>query len=319
MIVKKIAFLTSGGDVPGMNALLYALTKSCIQNDTVPFGIFDGFQGFIEGRGMHLDLSYAEEMNNRGGTFIGSARSDSFRTIEGRLKAAAFVQNEKIEGLVVIGGDGTFRGALDFSKETNLPILAIPATIDNDISGTDYTLGFDTALNTICTSIDKIRDTANSHHRVFLIEVMGRSSGNLAYHAALATGAFAYLIPEEQTDLSKLINTIQKSRGNKSKIVIVAEGDDAGSSLDILKKLQPYLESIELRHTVLGHLQRGGAPSYKDRWVASQMGVMAVEFLLQGETNLMLSWSDEILASCRFDKSLDLHQKGKIFINEKYF
>jgi 6-phosphofructokinase 1 len=309
--VKKIAFLTSGGDVPGMNALLYTLAKTCVESNTVPFGIFDGFQGLLEGRGMNLELSYAEEMNNRGGTFLGSARSDSFRTREGRLKAAVFVENQKIEGLVVIGGDGTFRGALDFSKETNLPIVAIPATIDNDISGTDYALGFDTALNTICASIDKIRDTANSHHRVFLIEVMGRSSGNLAYHAALANGAFAYLIPEEQTDLSELVKAIKNSSGNKSKIIIVAEGDDAGNSLHILKRIQPHLKSIELRHTVLGHIQRGGAPSFKDRWLASQMGPTAVDFLIKGETNLMLSERANVITSTRLDNVLEpIEAKG---------
>jgi 6-phosphofructokinase 1 len=317
--VKKIAFLTSGGDVPGMNTLLYSLTKSCIQNDIVPYGILDGYQGLIEGRGVNMELSIAEEMNNRGGTFLGSARSASFQTYEGRMKAASFLRREKIEGLVVIGGDGTFRGALDFLRETKLPILAIPATIDNDISGTDYTLGFDSALNTICACVDKIRDTANSHHRVFLIEVMGRKSGNLAYHAALATGAFAYLIPEEQTDLSRLIQAIRKANSTKSKILIVAEGDDAGSSLDILKKLQPHLNAVEIRHTVLGHLQRGGAPSFKDRWIASQMGTMAIDFLLKGETNLMLNWSDEIIASCRLDRVIKLDSKVKFLDSKEIF
>lgn len=299
--MKKIAFLTSGGDAPGMNTTLYALTLTCHRNDVIPFGILDGFQGFIEGRGQILELELVEELNNRGGTLLGSARSKEFISKQGRDKALNFAKNEKIDALVAIGGDGTFRGALEFYKETKIPFIAIPATIDNDIIRTDYAIGFDTALNTICTCVDKIRDTAASHHRVFFIEVMGRNSGNLAFSAAEANGAFAYLVPEEITDLEKLVEEIKVSGHIKSKIIIVAEGDEAGSSYDILRQIKPKLKEFELRHTVLGHLQRGGAPSFKDRWVASQMGCMAIDFLLKGQSCIMLSCRNEIISSIVMD------------------
>ncbi len=295
--MKKIAFLTSGGDAPGMNATLYALTLKCLKNNVIPFGILDGFQGFIEGKGQILKLELVEELNNRGGTLLGSARSKEFILKQGRDKALNFAQNEKIDALVAIGGDGTFRGAMEFYKETKIPFIAIPATIDNDIIGTDYAIGFDTALNTICTCVDNIRDTAASHHRVFFIEVMGRNSGNLAFSAAEANGAFAYLVPEEITYLEKLVEEIKVSGHVKSKIIIVAEGDEAGSSLDILKYMEPKLKDFELRHTVLGHIQRGGAPSFKDRWVAAQMGSLAIDFLLKNETSIMLSCRNEIISS----------------------
>ncbi len=308
--MKKIAFLTSGGDAPGMNATLYALTSTCLRNDVIPFGILDGFQGFIEGRGQILKFELVEDMNNRGGTILGSARSNEFISKQGRDKALNFVQNEKIDALVVIGGDGTFRGALDFYKETKIPFIAIPATIDNDIIGTDYAIGFDTALNTICASVDKIRDTAASHHRVFFIEVMGRNSGNLAFSAAEANGAFACLVPEEKTDLEKLVEQIKVSGHVKSKIILVAEGDEAGSSYDILKQIEPKLRGFELRHTVLGHVQRGGAPSFKDRWVASQMGIMAIDLLIHGETNIMLSCKNEIISTIDMSQSFNSAPKN---------
>ncbi len=300
--MKKIAFLTSGGDAPGMNTALFALTLSSHRNGIIPFGILDGFQGLIEGRGNILQQESVEEINNRGGTFLGSARSKDFLTQVGREKAAKFIESEKIDALIVIGGDGTFRGAIDFNKETKIPFIAIPATIDNDISGTDYAIGFDTALNTICYCIDKIRDTAASHHRVFLIEVMGRNSGNLAYGAKEANGAFAYLVPEEKTDLPQLVKEIKAAGHIKSKIIVVAEGEEAGSSLEILKQIEPLLIEFELRHTVLGHLQRGGAPSFKDRWIASQMGELAIELLLKGETNVMIACKNEILTTVALDK-----------------
>jgi 6-phosphofructokinase 1 len=309
--LKKIAFLTSGGDAPGMNTTLYALTLTCIRNNVIPYGITDGFKGFIEGRGQILELNVVEEMNNRGGTILGSARSKEFISKQGRYKALNFAQNEKIDALVVIGGDGTFRGAMEFYKETKIPFIAIPATIDNDIIGTDYAIGFDSALNTICSCVDKIRDTAESHHRVFLIEVMGRNSGNLAVSAAEANGAFACLVPEEKTDLEELVKEIKVSGHVKSKIILVAEGDEAGSSYAILKALEPKLIDFELRHTVLGHLQRGGAPSFKDRWIASQMGALAIDFLLKGETNVMLSYRSEIISNISMTQKLISAPKNK--------
>ena len=234
--MKKIALLTSGGDSPGMNAAIRSIVKTCLHYNIVPFGIYDGYQGMIDGRGKEMVYTDIDNIIQYGGTILGTARCQEFLTPEGRQKAYRFLNKNEIDGLVVIGGDGTFTGANMLSQENNIPIIGLPGTIDNDIYGTDYTIGFDTALNTVIDAVDKIRDTASSHHRVFFIEVMGRDVGLLALHSAIASGADSVLIPEEITNISKLAADIKlHNKGRRSTIIMVAEGDDEGHAIDILK------------------------------------------------------------------------------------
>jgi 6-phosphofructokinase 1 len=294
--MKKIALLTSGGDAPGMNAAVRAIVKTCIHLGITPVGIMDGFQGMVDGRMRQLYYTDVDNIIQLGGTILGSARCESFRTLEGRKIASAHLVKEGINGLIVIGGDGTYAGANQLGREMNLPIIGLPGTIDNDIYGTDFTIGFDTALNTVVEAVDRIRDTATSHHRVFFVEVMGRDAGFLALHAALATGAELALIPEEITDINKLIHDIKHhNKGRRSTIIIVAEGDDAGHSLDILNKVKPHLLEYDLRHSVLGHIQRGGSPTAKDRILATRMGSFAVELLISGKSQVTIGVRGEQL------------------------
>jgi len=294
--MKKIALLTSGGDAPGMNAAVRAIVKTCIHLGITPVGIMDGFQGMVDGRMRQLYYTDVDNIIQLGGTILGSARCESFRTLEGRKIASAHLVKEGINGLIVIGGDGTYAGANQLGREMNLPIIGLPGTIDNDIYGTDFTIGFDTALNTVAEAVDRIRDTATSHHRVFFVEVMGRDAGFLALHAALATGAELALIPEEITDINKLIHDIKHhNKGRRSTIIIVAEGDDAGHSLDILNKVKPHLLEYDLRHSVLGHIQRGGSPTAKDRILATRMGSFAVELLISGKSQVTIGVRGEQL------------------------
>lgn len=288
--MKKIAFLTSGGDAPGMNAAIRSIVQTCLHFNCIPFAIYDGYQGMLEGRGRIMESKDVENCIQLGGTIIGTARCKEFMTLEGRGKAIEFLRKEEIDGLIVIGGDGTFAGAMLLGKEMNIPIIGIPGTIDNDIKGTDYTIGFDTALNTVVASIDKIRDTASSHHRVFLVEVMGKDAGSLAIDSALGSAIETVLIPEEQTDILKLVQKIKSNRENKkATIVIVAEGDDAGNSSIIIEKVKPYLEGVDIKQTILGHIQRGGSPSAFDRILGTSMGNFAVNELIAGNTNKMVS------------------------------
>jgi 6-phosphofructokinase 1 len=287
--MRKIALMTSGGDSPGMNAAIRAIVKSCLNLGVTPFGIYDGYQGMMEGRGKEMGFTDVDNIIQYGGTILGSARSQEFRTIEGRKKAIRFLREKEVDGLIVIGGDGTYAGAKVLGEEMNIPIIGLPGTIDNDIYGTDYTIGFDTALNTVVDAVDKIRDTAGSHHRVFFIEVMGRDSGFIALHSAIAGGAESVLIPEEITDIQKLVRDIkEQNKGRRSSIIIVAEGDDGGDAFEIMNKVKPLLPEYDLRHSVLGHIQRGGSPSALDRINATRMGNYAVELLLKGESHLVV-------------------------------
>ena len=302
--MKKIALLTSGGDAPGMNAAVRAIVKTCIHLGITPVGIMDGFQGMVDGRMRQLYYTDVDNIIQLGGTILGSARCESFRTLEGRKIASAHLVEEGINGLIVIGGDGTYAGANQLGHEMNLPIIGLPGTIDNDIYGTDFTIGFDTALNTVVEAVDRIRDTATSHHRVFFVEVMGRDAGFLALHAALATGAELALIPEEITDVNKLIDDIKHhNKGRRSTIIIVAEGDDAGHSLDILNKVKPHLPEYDLRHSVLGHIQRGGSPTAKDRILATRMGSFAVELLISGKSQVTIGVRGEQLIVHAIEKA----------------
>jgi 6-phosphofructokinase 1 len=297
--MKNIAVLTSGGDAPGMNACVRAVVKSCLSRGIVPFGIMDGFQGMIEGRIRKLSYNDVDNIIHRGGTVLGTARSKEFMTDEGRAKAVASLKKNGIEGLVVIGGDGSFKGASVLSNEMGIGIIGIPGTIDNDIFGTDHTIGYDTALNTVADAVDKIRDTASSHHRVFFVEVMGRNAGFIALNAALASGAEAVLIPEEVTDIEKLVEQIKtQNKGKRSSIIIVAEGDDGGGAKEIMDKVAPFMDGYDLRCSILGHIQRGGAPSAFDRILATRMGSFAVDLLEEGQSKLMIgSDGDELVTN----------------------
>jgi 6-phosphofructokinase 1 len=306
--MKKIGILTSGGDSPGMNAAIRAVVKTALYKGVVPFGIFDGYLGMIEGRGKELTYADVDNCIQYGGTILGSARCEAFRTEEGRRKAIPYLRKEGVEGLVVIGGDGTYAGANLLSKDMNIPIVGLPGTIDNDIYGTDHTIGFDTALNTVIDAVDKIRDTASSHHRVFFVEVMGRDAGFLALHSAIASGAEYALIPEEKTDLAKLAADIREhSVARRGTIIIVAEGDDAGNAFEIMNKVRPMLSEFDMRHSVLGHIQRGGSPSVKDRILATRLGNEAVHRLLAGESHCVLGMQGDQIVSCSFDQAIKEH------------
>lgn len=310
--MKKIAIITSGGDAPGMNACLRAVVKTALHNKVEVLGIEDGFQGMIEGRGKMLDSKNVDDIIGLGGTILGTARSKEFLTVEGRAKAIDYLRQEEIEGLIVIGGDGSFSGANQLSKEMDIHIIGIPGTIDNDIYGTDHTIGFDTALNTVVEALDKIRDTASSHHRVFFVEVMGRDAGFIALNAALASGAEDVLIPEEKSDLSVLVKQIKNGKPGRSTIVVVAEGDDAGGAIEIMNKVKPQLADYELRFSILGHIQRGGTPSAKDRILATELGCKAVELLLQNQTKVMIGVDGERIVLNLLEKSIKLHSQPDI-------
>ena len=306
--MNKIALITSGGDSPGMNACVRAIVKTALHHGITPFGIYDGFQGMIDKRGISLTYQDVDNIIHRGGTIIGTARCEEFRTVEGRKKAISYLKEENVDGLIVIGGDGSFTGAYLLGQEMNIPIIGIPGTIDNDIFGTDHTIGYDTALNTVIEAIDKIRDTASSHHRVFFIEVMGRDAGFIALNSAIASGAESVLIPEEITDIPNLVKELKvQNKGRRSSIVIVAEGDDGGGAKEILEKVKPFLPEFDLRHSVLGHIQRGGNPSALDRIIATRMGNYAVELLIKGESNIMIGVFGEDLSTCSIEQGIKEH------------
>jgi 6-phosphofructokinase 1 len=287
--MKRIGLITSGGDAPGMNAAIRAIVKTCLNKSIQPVGYFDGYDGVISNSWKELTFSDVDNIIQRGGTILGTARSETFRTKEGRSVAIKNLLDNNIDGFICIGGDGSFTGASILSDEMNIPVIGIPGTIDNDIYGTDKTIGYDTALNTVVGAVDNIRDTASSHHRIFFIEVMGRDAGFIALNAAIASGAESVLIPEEITDIQSVAKDLkEQNKGKRSSIVIVSEGDDGGGAKDIMLKVQPYLTGYSLRHTVLGHVQRGGAPSAIDRILATLMGNYAVESLLAGKNKMVV-------------------------------
>ncbi|WP_281228903.1 6-phosphofructokinase [Flavobacterium aquiphilum] len=289
--IKKIGVLTSGGDSPGMNAAIRSVVRTCAFHNIGCVGIYRGYQGMIEGDFKEMGPRSVNNIVNKGGTILKSARSMDFKTPEGRKKAHENLVKAGVDALVVIGGDGSFTGALLFNSEYGFPVMGIPGTIDNDIFGTSHTLGYDTALNTVVEVIDKIRDTASSHNRLFLIEVMGRDAGHIALNAGIGAGAEEILIPEEDLGLDRLLDSLRKSKaaGKSSSIVVIAEGDKIGKTVFELKD---YVESnfpeYDVRVSVLGHMQRGGAPSCFDRVLASRLGVKAVESLLEGKSNYMV-------------------------------
>ena len=301
--IKKIGVLTSGGDAPGMNAAIRAVTRSCSYYNVECIGIYRGYQGLIEGDFELLTARSVRNIINKGGTFLKSARSKEFRTIEGRAKAFKNLQEAEIDALVVIGGDGTFTGAIYLQEEHGIPVVGIPGTIDNDINGTDYTIGYDTALNTVVDAIDKIRDTASSHDRLFLVEVMGRDAGDIALNSGIGAGAEEILIPEEDMGIDRMMESLMKSRksGKTSSIIVVAEGEKSGKNIfELAEFIGENLTDYDIRVSVLGHIQRGGAPSCYDRVLASKLGVGAVEALLRGETGVMVGITNKVVTSVDF-------------------
>ncbi|MFP4500418.1 MAG: 6-phosphofructokinase [Candidatus Hydrogenedentota bacterium] len=288
--MKAIGVLTSGGDAPGMNAAIRAVVRTAVFRGCDVYGVRRGYQGLLDSRIVKLDARMVGGIVKRGGTMLHTARCMDFFEKEHRARAAANLREKGIEGLVVIGGDGSYRGAQYLIAEQGIPCIGVPGTIDNDIGGTDYTIGFDTALNTAVEAIDRLRDTADSHERIFFVEVMGRHSGYIAMMSGIAGGAEEVLTPEEPTDIEALITTLRtgKSSGKSSMIIVVAEGDDAGHAIDIARQVTQQSEFKDTRVTVVGHLQRGGRPTARDRILASRMGTHAVEALLSNETGKMV-------------------------------
>ena len=294
--IKKIGFLTSGGDSPGMNAAIRSVVRSCSYHNVDCFGIQQGFQGLINDDMVQMNARSVNNIINKGGTILKSARSLEFRTKAGRKKAFENLINNNIDSLIVIGGDGSFTGAMIFEGEYKIPIIGIPGTIDNDIFGTSYTIGYDTAINTVIDAIDKIRDTASSHNRLFFVEVMGRDAGHIALNAGIGAGAEEILIPEEDLGLDRLLESLKRSEksGKSSSIVVVAEGEKSGKNVyEIAAYVEKNLPYYEVRVSVLGHMQRGGTPTCFDRVLASRMGVYAVEKLISGNSNVMVGVIDE--------------------------
>lgn len=312
--IKKIAVFTSGGDSPGMNAAIRSVVRTCAFHKIECVGIYRGYQGMIEGDFKEMDARSVKGIINKGGTVLKSARSNEFRTPEGRKKAYEQLKKNQIDALVAIGGDGTFTGAMVFNKEYGFPVMGIPGTIDNDIFGTSHTLGYDTALNTVVDAIDKIRDTASSHNRLFFVEVMGRDVGHIALNAGVGAGAEEILIPEEDLGLDRLLDSLRRSKqsGKSSSIVVVAEGDKIGKNVFELKDyVDENLAEYEVRVSVLGHMQRGGSPSCFDRVLASRMGVKAVESLLEGKNNFMVGLNNDKMALTPLENAI----KGQSKIN----
>lgn len=289
-----------------MNAAIRAVVRSCVYYDIVPYGVLEGYEGLISNKIHKMDAGSVKHIIHQGGTILRSTRSEEFKTKEGRQKAWNNINSKKLDGLVVIGGDGTFKGAMAFGSEHDFPIVGIPGTIDNDIYGTDFTLGFDTATNTVIEAVDKIRDTATSHSRLFFIEVMGRDAGFIAVHSGIAAGSEEILIPEKDRDVEHLFESLERSsrRNKTSRLVIVAEGDQNGSVYSLEKQVRErFGDRYETKVTILGHVQRGGRPTCRDRVLASRLGVGAVEALMEGKRNMMIGIRNKKIKFTDFEKA----------------
>jgi 6-phosphofructokinase 1 len=302
--MKNLAILCSGGDAPGMNAAISSIYRASNYYNFNLFGIINGYDGMIDGKFIELNSSSVHNIIQRGGTILKSSRSIRFLDSAYRKIAFQKLKKKNIDGLIVLGGDGTFKGASIFLKEFDLPIIGVPCTIDNDLIGTDFCIGHDTAINTAMDAIDKIRDTAESHGRLFFVEVMGRDSGLIALRSGLAAGAEAVLIPETKMNAIELINVLKNDwdRDKSSMIVVVAEGDEEGGAYAISEKVKLHFEDLDVRITVLGHIQRGGKPSCMDRVLALRMGIGAVEALKVGKRNAMIGIVNDQLVEVSFDK-----------------
>ena len=309
--IKRVGVLTSGGDAPGMNAAIRAAVRACIYYDIEPVMIKEGYQGLIDNCMELADARSVANILNLGGTFLKSARCQEFRTKEGRTKAYENAKAAGLDGLVVIGGDGSFTGAMLLEEEHGLPCVGVPGTIDNDIYGTDYTIGYDTALNTVVDAIDKIRDTATSHNRLFFVEVMGRDAGFIALNTGIASGAEDILIPEQEKSIENFMDSLQKSgrAGKTSSIVVVAEGEHSGGVFELARAVEEKFPKYEVKVTVLGHIQRGGKPTCFDRVLASRLGVAAVEALKNGESNIMVGVRDQQVVKTPLERAISKHHQ----------
>lgn len=309
--MKKIAVFTSGGDSPGMNACIRAVVRTGLKLGLEVVGIRRGYEGMIDGDFVEMNKESVSGIIHQGGTILYSARSDRFRTPEGRKTAFEQVQKAGIEGIVAIGGDGTFTGADVFTKEFDLPFIGVPGTIDNDLYGTDFTIGYDTAINTAMQAIDNIKDTANAHHRLFFVEVMGRDAGFIALRSGIATGAEAVLIPESKNDTDALIRVLQQSAAEQKRanIVVVAEGDEEGGAFKIAERVKQEFPIFETKVTILGHVQRGGRPTCMERVMASRLGMEAVKALLDGKRSIMVGQVHKEITYIPFEKAIKHNQR----------
>ncbi|RLD65520.1 MAG: 6-phosphofructokinase [Bacteroidetes bacterium] len=313
--IKKIAVLTSGGDAPGMNAAVRAVVRAAIYHKLDVVGIEHGYEGMIKGELFKLESKDMRNIIQRGGTILRTARSEEFKKEAGRAIAYKNLRKLNIDAVIVIGGDGTFRGAGIFSQEYDIPFIGIPGTIDNDMYGTDFTIGFDTALNTVVETIDKIKDTASSHDRTFFIEVMGRDAGFIALQAGIATGAEAILIPEIEGQAKNLREFLIKAIKLKkmSNIILVAEGNNVGGAQEVANQVKEEFKDLGIRVNVLGHMQRGGSPTAFDRFLASRLGVAAVEALIDNQRSIMVGYKNHEVVHVSFNKTI----KGKRNINDE--
>lgn len=309
--ISKIGVFTSGGDAPGMNAALRAVVRASIYYNREVYGIMRGYEGMIDEEIVKLGARSVGSILQRGGTILKTARSEAFRTKEGRQKAYDNLRSHGIDGLVAIGGDGTFTGLNKFYEEFKMPSVCIPGTIDNDLAGTDFTIGFDTATNTAVEAIDKIRDTALSHNRLFFIEVMGRHSGYIAINSGIAGGAVASIIPEETMTMEELFKKLDEGgkTNRKSSLVVVAEGSKMGGAMELAKNFSERNNYFDIKVTILGHLQRGGSPTYFDRVLASKMGIAAVEGLLNGQTDVMVGIRNNVIVFNKFHAVIGKHHE----------
>jgi 6-phosphofructokinase 1 len=309
--VTKIGVLTSGGDAPGMNAAIRAVVRTGIYHGLEVFGVVRGYSGMIDDDIYQMDSRSVANIIQRGGTILKTARSKEFFDYEGRKKAYENLKKRGIDGLVIIGGDGSFRGAQKFSNEFDIPCIGLPGTIDKDIAGSDFTIGFDTAVNTAVGAIDKIRDTADAHDRLFIVEVMGRDAGYIALHSGIATGAENILIPESKTDMEELVHSLTEKEKRKKlvNLVVVAEGDEFGGANEVAAIIKKRLPQADVRVCILGHIQRGGSPTCLDRLIASRMGYHAVECLMTGKHNVMVGIVNNNLHYTPLDNAIKAKQK----------
>lgn len=308
--IRRLGVFTSGGDAPGMNAAIRAVVRTAVYHGLDVFGIYRGFEGMIEGDIVQMDKRDVGNIIHRGGTILKTARSERFRTAEGRKEAYAALRAKEIDGLIIIGGDGSFTGGKIFHEEYGLPVMGVPGTIDNDLYGTDYTIGFDTAVNTAIEALDRIRDTASSHNRLFFVEVMGRDTGYIALNTGIGSGAGAILIPESSVDLDILMTHLEKTEKNKKlfSLIVVAEGNENGNAQQLANEIKVRFPHYDTKVTIIGHLQRGGAPSALDRLLASRMGYTAVGAILQGHTNMMVGVQNNHMQLVSFEDAITKHK-----------
>jgi 6-phosphofructokinase 1 len=314
--VTKIGVLTSGGDAPGMNAAIRAVVRTALRNDLEVYGILRGYSGMVENDMIKMDTKSVSKIIQLGGTILKTARCKEFFELEGRKKAYNNLVKHGIDGLVIIGGDGSFKGAQQFSNEFDIPCIGLPGTIDKDIAGTDFTIGFDTAVNTAIEAIDKIRDTMEAHNRLFVVEVMGRDAGYIALHSGMATGAEYILIPEKKANLPEMIQSLSQSEKHKKyvNLIVVTEGDEYGGAEGISNYLKLSLPGADIRTAILGHIQRGGSPTANDRIIASRMGYHAVQCLLKERYNVMVGIVNDEMRYTPLDKAV----KAKQSVNDEW-